>query len=50
MNNTIIGVDLAKHFIQLCVVTKNKLVSNTEITAQDFTAWLVQSQPAMIVF
>lgn len=50
MNNTIIGVDLAKHLIQTCVVTKNKLISNTEITAQEFAAWLFQSQPAMIIF
>lgn len=50
MKNTIVGVDLAKHVIQVCVVTKNKVVSNEEIAAHDFTAWLARIKPATVVF
>ena len=31
-NITIVGVDLAKDVIQVCVVTQNKVISNTEMT------------------
>lgn len=50
MYDTIIGVDLAKHLIQICVVTNGKVMSNNEITAQEFSAWLVNTKPSMIIF
>jgi len=50
MYDTIIGIDLAKHLIQICVVINGKVMSNTEITAQEFSAWLVNTKPAMIIF
>jgi transposase len=50
MKNTIIGVDLAKHVIQVCTVNANKVDSNEEITANDFTTWLAQTKPCTIVF
>lgn len=36
MNNTIVGVDLAKYLIQVCVFTNNKVHSNTEMTPPEF--------------
>ena len=36
MKNTIIGVDLAKHVIQICVVKNNNVISNKEIRAYEF--------------
>jgi transposase len=50
MKNTIIGVDLAKHVIQICVVKKNKVISNKEIKANDFEVWLATSKKATVVF
>ena len=50
MYDTIIGVDLAKHLIQICVVINGKVISNNEITAKEFNAWLVNTKPAMIIF
>jgi len=50
MNDTIIGVDLAKHVIQICVVKSNKVISNKEITATEFSAWLTTSKKATIIF
>jgi hypothetical protein len=32
MKNTIVGVDLAKNAIQVCVFTNKKVRSNTEMT------------------
>ncbi|MCK5666743.1 MAG: IS110 family transposase [Thiotrichaceae bacterium] len=50
MKNTIIGVDLAKHVIQACVVKNNKIISNEEIASHDFNAWLAKLKPATVVF
>lgn len=50
MNNIIIGIDLAKYLIQICTVINGKVMSNKEITAQEFSAWLVNTQSAIIVF
>lgn len=50
MKNTIVGVDLAKHVIQLCVVKNNKVMSNEEIATDDFIAWLTLLTPAIIIF
>ena len=50
MNKTIVGVDLAKKVIQVCIYTNRKVHSNTEMTPKEFTCWLVNSRPATIVF
>jgi len=50
LNNTIVGIDLAKDVIQVCVYTNNKVHSNTEMTPPEFTAWLASHKPATIVF
>ena len=50
MKGTIIGVDLAKNVIQVCVFTNNKVYSNTEMAPNEFTGWLANSAPVTIVF
>jgi len=50
MKHTIVGVDLAKDVIQICVVKRNKVISNEEISADEFTAWLAIQKPATLVF
>jgi transposase len=50
MKNTIVGVDLAKKVIQVCVYTNKKVHSNTEMTPDEFIAWLAKSSPITIVF
>ncbi|MDP2562991.1 transposase, partial [Psychrobium sp. 1_MG-2023] len=50
MNNTTVGVDLAKDVIQVCVFSKNKVLSNTEMTPSAFTQWLICHERSMVVF
>lgn len=50
VNKIIVGVDLAKEAIQVCIYTNNKVRSNTEMTPSEFAEWLVQSKPITIVF
>ena len=50
MNNTTVGVDLAKNVIQLCTFSKGKIVSNIEITTSEFELWLVNTTPRRVVF
>ena len=50
MNNTIVGVDLAKDVIQVCTIKGNKAHSNIEMTSADFQSWLVTTSPVTIVF
>jgi len=50
MKKTIVGVDLAKKVIQVCVVQGNQIVSNDEISHQQFSSWLAMAKPAVIVF
>lgn len=50
MNNTIVGVDLAKHVIQVCIIQNNEVVSNEEMTTQQFMLWLLNAKPLTIVF
>ena len=47
---TIVGVDLAKNIIQLCVVKDSKIVSNNALSIAQFSSWLAMSQPVFIVF
>jgi transposase len=50
MNNTTIGVDLAKNVIQVCVFSQQKVISNAEMSVTDFAIWLAQRKPSTIVF
>lgn len=50
MKHTIIGVDLAKKVIQICIVKNNKVLSNKEIFSRDFTQWLAKAEKAIIIF
>ena len=50
MNNTIIGVDLAKKVIQVCIIENNKVTSNKEMTSCSFGVWLAKSKPQTVVF
>jgi transposase len=50
MKNTIVDVDLAKKVIQVCVYKYNKVQSNTEMSLNEFTAWLASSAAFTIVF
>ena len=50
MNNTMVGVDLAKEVIQICTYTNNKVRSNEEMTHHEFLEWLFNSKPSRIIF
>jgi len=50
MNNTIVGVDLAKNVIQVCIVKDNEVVSNKEIIPEQFMLWLLNTKPVTVVF
>lgn len=50
MINTRVGVDLAKDLIQVCIFTNNKVLSNTEMTPNEFALWLINAKPAIIIF
>lgn len=50
MNNTIVGVDLAKEVIQVCIYTNKKLRSNKEMTISEFLIFLANFKPAIVVF
>ncbi len=50
MNNTRVGVDLAKDVIQVCIFTNNKVLSNTEMTPSEFSLWLINAKPVIIIF
>lgn len=50
MNNTRVGVDLAKDVIQVCIYTNNKVLSNIEMTPKEFSLWLINAKPTVIIF
>lgn len=50
MKKTIVGVDLAKKVIQVCVVQANQVIRNDEMSPEQFTSWLAMAKPAIIVF
>ena len=50
MYSTIVGVDLAKQVIQVCVVKHNKVLSNKEMIPSEFISWLANHSKAMVVF
>lgn len=50
MNNTMVGVDLAKEVIQVCTYTNKKVRSNVEMTHHEFLEWLFNTKTTSIVF
>ena len=50
MNNSIVGVDLAKDVIQVCIFKGKKVQSNNEMSPSNFMEWLINSQPCTVVF
>jgi transposase len=50
MKNTIVGVDLAKDVIQVCVYTNKNVRSNTEMTPSDLIDFLANSKSLTIIF
>lgn len=50
MKSTIVGVDLVKNVIQVCVCTNNKMHSNTEMTPNEFIDWLANCASITIAF
>jgi transposase len=50
MSHTVVGVDLAKEVIQVCVVKHKKGLSNKEMTPNDFTLWLATHPASTVVF
>ena len=50
MNNTRVGVDLAKDAIQVCIYANNKVLSNIEMTPSGFSLWLITFKPSIIIF
>jgi transposase len=50
MYRTRVGVDLAKKVIQVCIYRNNKVLSNIEMTPNEFLCWLVNAKPVTIIF
>ena len=50
MNNTMVGVDLAKEVIQVCIYTNQRVHSNKEMTHNEFLLWLFKKKPSIIIF
>lgn len=50
MKNLIIGVDLAAKVIQVCVYADKKVQSNREMTPKQFSAYLSNLSPSLVVF
>ena len=50
MKNTIVGVDLAKDVIQVCVYANKKVQSNVEMTHHEFLEWLFNTCETTVVF
>ncbi len=50
MYRTKVGVDLAKKVIQVCIYRDKKVLSNVEMTPDEFLCWLINAKPATIIF
>ena len=50
MNNTMVGVDLAKDVIQVCIYTNKSVHSNKEMTHNEFLLWLFNAKPTIVIF
>jgi len=45
-----IGVDLAKEVIQVCIYTNKRVHTNKEMTHNEFLLWLFNTKPTLIIF
>jgi transposase len=50
MMNTMVGVDLAKEVIQVCIYTNKRVHSYQEMTHNEFLLWLFTTKPTTIIF
>jgi transposase len=50
MYRTKVGVDLAKKVIQVCIYRDKKVLSNEEMTPDEFLCWLIKAKPVTIIF
>jgi transposase len=50
MYRTKVGVDLAKKVIQVCIYRDKKVLSNEEMTQDEFLCWLINAKPVTIIF
>jgi len=50
MYRTRVGVDLAKKVIQVCIYRNKKVLSNIEMTPEEFLSWLINKKPVTIIF
>jgi len=50
MYRTKVGVDLAKKVIQVCIYRDKKVLSNVEMTPDEFLCWLINAKPVTIIF
>lgn len=50
MKKSIVGVDLAKEVIQVCIYTNKKVHSNEEMTHREFLFWLFKTRPKTVIF
>jgi transposase len=50
MYRTRVGIDLAKEVIPVCIYRNNKVLSNSEMTPNEFLCWLVNAKPVTIIF
>ncbi len=50
METNIVGVDLAKNVIQVCIVKNNKTVVNKELSSEHFMNWLQTTKATTLVF
>jgi transposase len=50
MYRTKVSVELAKKVIQVCIYKDKKLLSNEEMTPDEFLCWLINAKSATIIF
>lgn len=50
MYRTRVGVDLAKKVIQVCIVKNKRVLSNVEMTPDEFRCWLANTKPVTVIF
>lgn len=50
MNNRVVGVDLAKRVIQVCITCRKSIISNNEMTPLQFDSFLAESKPMKVIF
>jgi transposase len=50
MYRTKVGADLAKKVIQVYIYRDKKVLSNVEMTPDEFLCWLINAKPVTIIF